>query len=150
MEAMLPRRFSIFSGGNSTKSRQGVRRELPLPTLICRTDREVYRPGDEVLVTIEIQTPNVDSDVSNGAVCSFLIKNLSFEIKGMEKVDSQWFATQKPLQESRQRRGAAYRTFFLYCSLSLSIFSHMCLICFSPFQGNFSLWTALLLRLLRI
>ncbi|KAI9100724.1 hypothetical protein K1719_024086 [Acacia pycnantha] len=33
------------------------------------------------------------------------VERLSFEIKGIEKLDVQWFATQKPLPGSKQKRG---------------------------------------------
>ena len=99
---MLQGRFSFFGGGgsshlggndeNSSKGGEELR-----PTVKLETDRQVYRPGDPVVVTIQITNP------SNGY--SFLMERLSFEIKGIEKLDTQWFATQKPLPGSKQRRG---------------------------------------------
>lgn len=100
---MLQRRFSLFGGGdsrlvdNNNNSSKGGGEELLPPTLKLETDRQVYRPGDPVIVTIQISNP------SNGY--SFLMERLSFEIKGIEKLDTQWFVTQKPLPGSKQRRG---------------------------------------------
>lgn len=90
---MLPVRFSLF-GSRDNNSPKG---EELLPTLKVETDKQVYRPGDPVIVTIQISNP------SNRY--SFLMERLSFEIKGIEKLDTQWFATQKPLPGSKQRRG---------------------------------------------
>lgn len=96
---MLQGRFSFFGGGDSSHlvGNNSSKGEELVPTLKLETDREVYRPGDPVVVTIHISNP------SNGY--SFLVERLSFEIKGIEKLDTQWFATQKPLPGSKQRRG---------------------------------------------
>ena len=93
---MLQGRFSIFGGGDSRLAENSSKVEI-LPTLKLEADKEVYRPGDPVVVTVEI------SNTSNGY--SFLVERLSFEIKGIEKLDTQWFATQKMLPGSKQRRG---------------------------------------------
>ncbi|XP_010097749.2 uncharacterized protein LOC21406643 isoform X1 [Morus notabilis] len=96
---MLPPRFSsIFGGGgaNAKASKRDV-----LPSLKLQTDKEVYGPGDPVVVTVEIGNPGGNSD----SAFSLLVERLSFEIKGIEKLDTQWFATQKPLPGSKQRRG---------------------------------------------
>nr|KYP56260.1 hypothetical protein KK1_002497 [Cajanus cajan] len=103
---MLPSRFSFFGGGDSHVSNSAPKgEELSPPTLKLETDKLVYRPGDPVVVTIQISNP------SSGY--SFLMERLSFEIKGIEKLDTQWFATQKPLPGSKQRRGEHA---FLECS----------------------------------
>lgn len=107
---MLPGRFSFFGGGgdsgavvdnaNSSPSKGGGD-ELAVvqPTLKLETDRQVYRPGDPVIVTIQISNP------ANGY--SFLMERLGFEIRGIEKLDTQWFATQKPMPGSKQKRGSS-------------------------------------------
>lgn len=96
--AMLQGRLSFFGGGDSRLVDNNSSKGEPLvPTLKLETDKQVYRPGDPVVVTIQISNP------SNGY--SFLMERLSFEIKGIEKLDTQWFATQKPLPGSKQRRG---------------------------------------------
>lgn len=88
------RGFSIFGiggrFGDNSKSSD------PAPSLKLETDKEVYRPGDPVMITIEIQNPVAD--------CSLLVESLSFEMKGIEKCDTQWFTTHKSL-ESKQKRG---------------------------------------------
>ncbi|KAJ1399414.1 Reduced growth phenotype protein 1 [Sesbania bispinosa] len=95
---MLPGRFSIFGGGDSRSvNNNSSKGEELLPTLKLETDRQVYRPGDPVIVTIQISNPSNEY--------SFLMERLSFEIKGIEKLDNQWFVTQKPLPGSKQRRG---------------------------------------------
>ncbi|OWM77465.1 uncharacterized protein LOC116209175 [Punica granatum] len=101
---MLPPRFSIFGGGDT---KQGLKSRLPAPFLNLRTDREVYRPGDQVTATVEISCPSIldPAVLQSAGACSLLIKRLGFEIKGIEKLDCQWFATQKPSPDSKQRRG---------------------------------------------
>ncbi|KHN46332.1 hypothetical protein glysoja_048095 [Glycine soja] len=118
---MLPGRFSFFGGGgdsgavvdnaNSSPSKGGGD-ELAVvqPTLKLETDRQVYRPGDPVIVTIQISNP------ANGY--SFLMERLGFEIRGIEKLDTQWFATQKLMPGSKQRRG---ENAFLECSTPILI-----------------------------
>ncbi|XP_022763943.1 uncharacterized protein LOC111309226 isoform X2 [Durio zibethinus] len=111
---MLLSRFSFFGGGGSNKvgySVEGHKSELN-PTLKLQTDRDVYRPGDSVYVTIEICNP-LTSGNPGSIVPSLLIKRLGFEIKGIEKLDTQWFATQKPLSGTKQKRGEHV---FLDCS----------------------------------
>ena len=80
------------------------------PTLKLQTDKEVYRPGDSVTVTIEIHSPaslkdDAGQTVSGEDASSLLLDALSFELKGIEKLDSQWFSVPKPLPGSKQRRG---------------------------------------------
>ncbi|XP_073285935.1 uncharacterized protein [Primulina huaijiensis] len=95
------RRFSFFgfaadsysAGENSNRSDL----RLPLPLLKLETDRQVYRPGDLVTITIEIKNQT--------NLWSILIEKLSFEMKGIEKLDTQWFSTPKPSHDSKQRRG---------------------------------------------
>ncbi|XWS63313.1 hypothetical protein CRYUN_Cryun06bG0084600 [Craigia yunnanensis] len=102
---MLSSRFSFFGGGVSNKvgnSVEGDKSELN-PTLKLQTDRDVYRPGDSVYVTIEICNPLTTGNAGS-IVPSLLIERLGFEIKGIEKLDTQWFATQKPLAGTKQRR----------------------------------------------
>lgn len=95
---MLKGRLSFFGGGDSgLLDKNSSKNEEIVPTLKLETDKQVYRPGDPVIITIQISNP------SNGY--SFLMERLSFEIRGIEKLDTQWFATQKPLPGSRQRRG---------------------------------------------
>ncbi|KAK9277880.1 hypothetical protein L1049_027437 [Liquidambar formosana] len=100
--------FSFFGSGDSNKV-EGIKNEL-LPSLKLHTDKDVYRPGDSVDVTIEISNLGVtdglsESDNVTNTVCSLLIERLTFEMKGIEKLDTQWFATQKPLPGSKHRRG---------------------------------------------
>ncbi|CAN6697758.1 unnamed protein product [Malus baccata var. baccata] len=104
---MLPRRLSAIFGGLGSNAKT-VTSEL-FPTLKLQTDKEVYRPGDPILITIEISNPSSN----DGSAYSLLIERLGFEIKGIEKLDSQWFATQKPTAGSRQRRGEYV---FMECS----------------------------------
>ena len=124
---MLPSKFSFFGGGVSNKvgnSVEGDKSELN-PTLKLQTDRDVYRPGDSVYVTIEICNPLTSANTGS-IVPSLLIERLGFEIKGIEKLDTQWFATQKPLAGTKQRRG-------LYCTC-VELNEFMCSI---KTKGNF-------------
>lgn len=94
------RRFSFFGVGGGARGRDTKKNDLllPPPSLKLQTDKNVYRPGDPVIITIEIQNPS-DS-------WSLLVERLSFETKGIEKLDTQWFATQKPSStESKHKRG---------------------------------------------
>ncbi|KAJ9708008.1 hypothetical protein PVL29_000192 [Vitis rotundifolia] len=114
---MLPPRvsfgFSFFGSGDSHKAYDSVgggKSEL-VPSLKLRTDKDVYRPGESIVVTIEIHNPSgvIDElskkENAGDVLCPLLVEMLSFEIKGIEKLDSQWYATQKPLPGSKQRRG---------------------------------------------
>lgn len=99
---MLPPRLSsIFGGNGGGPNSKGLKSSEVLPTLKLQTDKEVYGPGDAVVVTIEIGNPSANGD----SALSLLVERLSFEIKGIEKLDTQWFATQKPIPGSKQRRG---------------------------------------------
>ncbi|PIA49584.1 hypothetical protein AQUCO_01300402v1 [Aquilegia coerulea] len=73
------------------------------PSVKLQLDKDIYRPGDSVAVTITVHNPANTDDATCSS--SFLIEKLSFEIKGLEKLDTQWFATPKPLPGSKQRRG---------------------------------------------
>lgn len=123
MSLRLPRGFSFFGGGGgSSNERKGGKssRGGISPTLKISTDKEVYRPGDSVIVTIEIHSPRVaenDAETNSSGfestISSLLVDSLMFEMKGMEKMDSQWFAMQKSLQGSKQKRG---ENLFLDCT----------------------------------
>lgn len=98
---MLGPRFASFFGGGGSNAK-ALDKEV-LPSLKLQTDKQVYRPGDPVIVTIDITNPaaaNADNPLS------LLVERLGFEIKGVEKLDTQWFATQKPAPGSKQRRGS--------------------------------------------
>ncbi|XP_065877790.1 uncharacterized protein [Euphorbia lathyris] len=108
---MLKSKFSIFGGGGSAKINYSSVKTDFSPTIKLQTDKDVYRPGDSIFVTIEVSFPS--NGASESMLCSLLIEKLGFEIKGVEKLDPQWFATQKPLSGSRQRRG---EYIFMDCS----------------------------------
>ncbi|XP_042508005.1 uncharacterized protein LOC122084054 [Macadamia integrifolia] len=123
---MLPkvsRGFSFFgSGGTFMFDEKKVDGSAPSPksspSLKLLTDRDVYRPGESVLVTIEICNPEPTNEIADrehvgSSTCSLLIGRIAFELKGIEKLDTQWFATQKPFPGSKQRRGEQV---FLDCS----------------------------------
>ena len=114
---MLPPRFPFFGGsGGGTSSNSTTtttnNRNPPktttaesefrqrVPTLKIQPDKEVYRPGDPLIVTIQISNPDTAS--------SLLLDRIGFEIRAVEKLDSQWFATHKPLPGSKQRRGFGF------------------------------------------
>lgn len=112
---MLGGRFLLFGGGGSksNKTADNSKNDGVLPKLKLQTDKNVYSPGDTVFVTVEICNPL--SSGGNAVLSSLLIESLSFEIKGIQKLDSQWFATQKPLPGSKQRRGE-----FVFLDISAS------------------------------
>lgn len=97
---MFGSRFSIFgTGAAADKVEKSAKSEF-FPGLKLRSDKDVYRPGDPVVVTIEICSSVAQLD------CPLLIERLSFEIIGLQKLDAQWFSTQKPIPGSKQRRGS--------------------------------------------
>lgn len=121
---MLPRRLSAIFGGLASNAKT-VNSEL-LPTLKVQTDKEVYRPGDQIVITIEISNPSNNGDMAY----SLLIERLGFEIKGIEKLDSQWFATQKPTPGSKQRRGSLeIKSWFYLVSVSMCFGIYLCFFC---------------------
>ncbi|XP_040940126.1 uncharacterized protein [Gossypium hirsutum] len=102
---MLPYRFSFFGDGGYSKvgTEDGDISQLN-PTLKLQTDRDVYRPGDSICVTIEICNPLI-GDKTSSTVPSLWVERLGFEIKGIEKLDTQWFAIQKPSTGMKHGRG---------------------------------------------
>ncbi|CAH2036308.1 unnamed protein product [Thlaspi arvense] len=103
---MLSSRFSFLGIGSTSdvNDSSGVPGSNLKPTLSVQTDKDVYRPGDSIFVTIEVGYPPVN-DHGNGSNPSVLVEKLSFEVKGVEKLDIQWFSTQNPLPGSKGRRG---------------------------------------------
>ncbi|XP_008455607.2 uncharacterized protein LOC103495739 isoform X2 [Cucumis melo] len=105
---MFGSKFSIFGTGTAADKVEKSAKSEFFPGLKLRSDKDVYRPGDPVVVTIEIcsSVPQLD--------CSLLIERLRFEIIGLQKLDAQWFSTQKPIPGSKQRRG---EYIFMDCSV---------------------------------
>lgn len=103
---MLSSRFSFLGIGSSNEANDslGVSRRNLKPSLSVQTDKDVYRPGDSIFVTIEVGYSPV-RDHESGATPSILIEKLSFEVKGVEQLDLHWFSTQKPSPGSKGRRG---------------------------------------------
>ncbi|CAN8302983.1 unnamed protein product [Cochlearia groenlandica] len=103
---MLSSRFSFLGIGSSSEANdsESVSESKLKPSLSVQTDKDVYRPGDSVFVTIEVCNSSV-RDHENGANPSVLVEKLSFEVKGIEKLDIQWFSTQKPSPGIKGRRG---------------------------------------------
>uniref|UniRef100_A0A1J3K010 RAB6A-GEF complex partner protein 2 n=1 Tax=Noccaea caerulescens TaxID=107243 RepID=A0A1J3K010_NOCCA len=103
---MLSSRFSFLGIGSSNEVNDSLGdsgRNLK-PTLSVQTDKDVYRPGDSIFVTIEVGY-SPERDHESGATPSILIEKLSFEVKGVEQLDVHWFSTQKPPPGSKGRRG---------------------------------------------
>uniref|UniRef100_M4DCM2 RAB6A-GEF complex partner protein 2 n=1 Tax=Brassica campestris TaxID=3711 RepID=M4DCM2_BRACM len=104
---MLSSRFSFLGIGSSSSEVNdslGDSGTKIKPSLSVQTDKDVYRPGDFVFVTLEVGYSAV-RDHENGASPSVLVDKLSFEVKGVEKLDVQWFSAQKPSPGSKGRRG---------------------------------------------
>ncbi|XP_040250359.1 uncharacterized protein [Aegilops tauschii subsp. strangulata] len=114
----LPQGLSFFKSVGwfeDSKVDSAAKQQLS-PTFKLQTDKEVYRPGDSVTATIEICSPaslKDEAEAASGGVTSLLVDGLSFELKGIEKLDSQWFSVPKPIPGSKQRRG---EYLFLDCS----------------------------------
>ncbi|KAL8485971.1 hypothetical protein ACS0TY_028032 [Phlomoides rotata] len=90
-------RFSFFGVNSTPSAAADGRSNVNPPQLKLEADREVYVPGDLITLTIEVENAASSS--------SLLIEKLSFEVKGIEKLDAQWFSTPKPSPDSKQRRG---------------------------------------------
>ena len=75
------------------------------------TDREVYRPGDLIIATVEVHNGkclvdnNARSELGLDVSDAIQIEHLIVEVKGIEKLDTQWVVTQKPSPGAKQRRG---------------------------------------------
>ncbi|CAM8923374.1 unnamed protein product [Rhodiola kirilowii] len=93
----VTRNFSFF-GLREPRKIEVDNKTHPLPSLILKTDNDLYRPGETVEVTIEIS-----NQASDGS--SLLVERLGFELKGIQKLDVHWFTTHNPLPGSKQRRG---------------------------------------------
>eukprot|EP01018_Ginkgo_biloba_P022779 Gb_09211 [translate_table: standard] len=132
MLSSIPQVFPFFKKGgplidNSSESSfcstSKSENETSLPLLKVSTDREAYRPGDLINATVEIynQKCSVDNSAETELEAdvrdAIQIENLIVEVKGIEKLDTQWFVTQKPSPGSKQRRG------LMQFSLSLIFFS---------------------------
>ncbi|CDY66873.1 BnaAnng23150D [Brassica napus] len=103
---MLSSRFSFLgmSSFNEVSEPSSVSEIKVKPTLSLQTDKDVYRPGDFIFVTLEVgYSPGMDHE--NGANPSVLVERLSFEVKGVEKLETQWFSTQKSSPRSKGRKG---------------------------------------------
>ncbi|KAL1192599.1 hypothetical protein V5N11_008669 [Cardamine amara subsp. amara] len=103
---MLSSRFSFLGIGSSNQVNDsvGVSGSKLKPSLSVQTDKDVYRPGDSIFVTLELGNSPLRNH-ENGENPSILVEKLSFEVKGLEKLDVQWYSTQKPLPGSKGRRG---------------------------------------------
>ncbi|KAK1266391.1 hypothetical protein QJS04_geneDACA014492 [Acorus gramineus] len=111
MSLKVARGFSFFGrgGGDENVDNPTLKYEFS-PFLKIQTDKEIYRPGDTITTTIEIVSPEVRNGTSeaergNSNAFSLMVESLIFEVKGIEKLDTQWFVTQKPSSGSKQRRG---------------------------------------------
>lgn len=113
---------SLFGIGKRETKNNVVQSLLPSsshrPSVKLEADKKVYRPGDSVTITIEIRNPPGE--------CSLLVDKLSFETKGIEKLDTQWFTTHKPLPDSsniHKRRGLHFISFLFL------MYIHLCYSC---------------------
>ncbi|KAI3981445.1 hypothetical protein MKX01_007372 [Papaver californicum] len=117
--------FSLFGNGGSASYERNIdwylKNSHSPPSLRLQLDKDVYRTGDLVSVTIQIHNPCIPTDHSKlhledddaDDACSLLVERLGFEIIGTEKLDTQWFSMQKPLPGTKHRRG---EQIFLDCS----------------------------------
>ncbi|KAJ4769621.1 RAB6A-GEF complex partner protein 2 [Rhynchospora pubera] len=60
----------------------------PSPSLKLSTDKDAYRPGEPVIVTLDISNPRQHP-------LSLFLDALSFQLRGLEKLDTQCFATSR-------------------------------------------------------
>ncbi|KAM7265534.1 hypothetical protein ACFE04_003217 [Oxalis oulophora] len=77
--------------------------------LLDKLTNRMEGPGDSVYITIEISNNNNNNNNNNNLLASFLVEKLQFEIKGIQKLDTQWFKQQQPQSPviimPKQRRG---------------------------------------------
>lgn len=118
MQPKGSQRFSFLGRGSFSidDKKPDVKKEVA-PSLKLRLDKDVYRPGDSVTAMIEFQNPNSGNGAPEMELAvaddhSILVECLTFELKGIEKLDTQWFTTQKPPTGSKQKRGWC---FFFFC-----------------------------------
>lgn len=91
--------------GEETNTNSSKKRDVS-PFIKIFTDNEAYRPGEAVTVSIEIFNPREQREGQEEEdSLSLLVEGLSFEVKGLEKVDSQWYATQRSMPGSKGKRG---------------------------------------------
>ena len=105
MPLKLSQSFSFFGGGSSPPNDD--RKVASRPSVMLEMDKEVYSPGDPIIVTIEIINgiSKGGSTRSSESSSAFMVDSLFFEIRGIEKRDTQWFATQKLLPGAKEKRG---------------------------------------------
>jgi RAB6A-GEF complex partner protein 2 len=104
-------------------NRDSSKKRDVFPSFKLCTDKDAYRPGEAVTVNIEIFNPREKREEKEENGLSLLVDGLSFEVKGLEKVDSQWYATQMPIPGSREKRGTTF--FFVFFSLQ-ALLSKLC------------------------
>ncbi|RZC77439.1 hypothetical protein C5167_001592 [Papaver somniferum] len=109
--------FSLFVIGSAADDKivDGSVQNSLSPSLRLQLDKDVYRPGDLVSVIIEIHNPcnstdNSETQHEDDDACSLLVERLGFEIKGAEKLDTQWFSMQRPFSGTKHRRGRSHST----------------------------------------
>lgn len=147
MQAKGYQRFSFLGRGSfSIDDKKPDVKEEALPSLKLQLDKDVYRPGDSVIAAIEIQNPNSGNGSSEMELAisddySILVEYITFELKGIEKLDTQWFTTQKPPPGSKQRRGYIFLLllWFWFFLLNGFVGGFLCLICYTDLVGLFKI-----------
>ncbi|XP_078432079.1 immunoglobulin isoform X2 [Wolffia australiana] len=109
MPLKLSQSFSFFGGGNSTShdEKELGSTKRGQPSLRLELDKEFYRPGNWITATIEISnlTPKGTPLLSDDVLPSFIVDSMVFEIRGVERRDTQWFATPMRLPGFKGKRG---------------------------------------------
>ncbi|KAH9296524.1 hypothetical protein KI387_040112, partial [Taxus chinensis] len=116
MLSSIPQVFPFFKKGGPlessfSKSSSLENESVSTATLKVSTDREAYRPGDLIIATVEVHNAKClvrsgeQTEVGLDARDAVQIEKIIVEVKGVEKFDTQWVITQKPLPGSKQRRG---------------------------------------------
>lgn len=120
MLSSIPQVFPFFRKGgpfiqhgreNSLSSATSLENDSSSTPLKVITDREVYRPGDLIIATVEVHNgkclvdSNARSELGLDVRDAIQIEHLIVEVKGIEKLDTQWVVTQKPSPGAKQRRG---------------------------------------------
>jgi hypothetical protein len=113
---------------NSLSSATSLENDSSSTPLKVSTDREVYRPGDLIIATVEVHNgkclvDNALSELGLDVRDAIQIERLIVEVKGIEKLDTQWVVTQKPSPGAKQRRGERA----IFDSTPTSVISNMTL-----------------------
>lgn len=135
MLSSIPQVFPFFRKGgpfiqhgreNSFSSATSLENDCSSTPLKVSTDREAYRLGDLITATVEVHNGkcvvdnNARSELGLDVTDAIQIENLIVEVKGIEKLDTQWVITQKPSPGVKKDEGSVQSLIQLQLQLFLT------------------------------